>query len=53
MQWRTEVFAAFLDKRLKYISGLFLSQDATLEEAQTAKPTKHYALTATRSRMGI
>jgi cyclopropane-fatty-acyl-phospholipid synthase len=32
-----EVFAAFLDKRLKYSSGLFLSQDATLEEAQTAK----------------
>jgi cyclopropane-fatty-acyl-phospholipid synthase len=30
-------FQAFLDERLKYSSGLFEQDDATLEEAQTAK----------------
>jgi cyclopropane-fatty-acyl-phospholipid synthase len=33
----TAFFAAFLDRRLKYSSGLYTDQDATLDEAQTAK----------------
>ena len=32
-----EVFAAFLDKRLKYSSGLYTEPDLSLEDAQTAK----------------
>jgi cyclopropane-fatty-acyl-phospholipid synthase len=32
-----EVFAAFLDKRLKYSSGLYAEPDMSLEDAQTAK----------------
>jgi cyclopropane-fatty-acyl-phospholipid synthase len=33
----TEFFAAYLDRRLKYSSGLYQHPDATLDEAQTAK----------------
>jgi cyclopropane-fatty-acyl-phospholipid synthase len=33
----TEFFAAYLDRRLKYSSGLYQGPDTTLEEAQTAK----------------
>jgi cyclopropane-fatty-acyl-phospholipid synthase len=32
-----ELFAAFLDKRLKYSSGLYSEPDMSLEDAQTAK----------------
>jgi cyclopropane-fatty-acyl-phospholipid synthase len=33
----TAFFAAYLDRRLKYSSGLYQHPDATLDEAQTAK----------------
>jgi cyclopropane-fatty-acyl-phospholipid synthase len=33
----TEVFAAFLDRRLKYSSGLYRHEGVQLDEAQTAK----------------
>lgn len=33
----TEFFAAYLDRRLKYSSGLYQNPDTTLDQAQTAK----------------